>query len=254
MRNEQAGTPLDVLNREFPRTAPSMLSRSGRRLPPSDAAEPLSNMDTDNRRRALAQALRDEERNGQLPVDRAIRARRLAKRGMQSIGSRPDGGIGRVVQEHFDADDVASLRELQVAQAREQARRGVGPQAPFRPQPPNAVSPDRVFNIQQGDRIQNRRMLTPEQRAAERELMPFRQAEANINEELNMFEGGMQERGRRGDALRAQRGFSMDDLTGFTPNAAMPGREALAVLRRENHQPGVYVDMYMLICICFFKI
>ena len=45
--------------------------------------------------------------------------------------------------------------------------------------------------VQSGDRIQNRRALTPEQQQAQRELAPLNSAENDIRAEIDIFEGGM---------------------------------------------------------------
>ncbi len=249
-QNVTPNSPLAVLDEVGPaRPLPQMIPPGETTAPPRDGvgirqsgrlpSGGMGQLSPDNRRRLLAARMRNDASFGNQrdPASLAIDARDMAKRNMVDMNRREDGGIGRVMQEQYNTQDVENLRRVQEAHARNVDSDQFGQQPNFlenRGGPP--VNPNFV---QHGDRIQNRRALTPQQQQAQLELEPLNSAEADIRAELDIFEGGMRNMNNRGRALRQQRGFGLDGLTdGVRPSSAMPGREALSVLQQENSQPG----------------
>lgn len=243
LMNLQQPAAIDVLNERFPRPLPQRLDadgsvQSGQQSIRRPESSNFRGLPADVRRQALAQNLRTNS-SGQININDTIAARDAAKRQMVDMDSAENNQVGRVLQEFYTPDDVAGLRAVQEAAARNEGSPQNNAELPFNARGNNAGRSNPHF-VQHGDRIQNRRALTPEQQAARRQLEPFAQAEANIRENLQVFENGMQANDRRGAALRQQRGLgSMQDIvSGVRPNAAMPGREALRILEQENAQPG----------------
>ena len=250
-QNVPRNTPSAVLDEVGPsRPLPQMIPPGETTAPPREGvgirdvgwlpSNGMRQLSPDNRRRLLASRMRSEANgvNPRDPASLAINARDIAKRNMVDMNRREDGGIGRVLQEQYNTQDIENLRRVQVAHARTVDSDRFGQQPNFLESPirNNASNPN---FIQTGDRIQNRRALTPEQQQAARELEPLNSAEADIRAELDIFEGGMNNVNTRGRTLRAQRGFGIDGLTdGVRPQASMPGRQALSILHQENSQPG----------------
>jgi hypothetical protein len=211
---------------------------------PYESLPNMRELSADQRRAAIAEEMRRSAsiltRNDRDIFQPAIDARVNAKREMVDMNRREDGEVGRILQEQYTPTDIQNLRDVQVAIA--QRSNGIEHGLPrvFAPDDlQRSRRPSDIF-VQQGDRIQNRRALTPEQLQASVELERLQRDQAGVRSELDTFEDGMMSDSGRGRALRAQRDVRsyQELIDGVQPSAAMSGSQALDLVRRENSQPG----------------